>query len=301
MRTTMRYSFEPVAACDMCGSTRFRMLGMRLGASQGLNPRKAEGIAVTVKRCRDCSLIFPDPLPVPANLADHYDLPPDDYWTTVEPWTPDYFASQIDDAKRLLPFRPGMTALDIGVGQGKGMRSLVHADFDAWGIEPSEPFRAFAIDSNGLDPDRVQLAPIEDAEFTAGQFDFITFGAVLEHLAHPSAALERAFAWLKPGGLLHAEVPSSKWLGSRLINSWFRMMGTNYVTHLSPMHAPFHLFEFAPASFVANGQRLGYSIAEHQFDACGSRHIPDLLRPLLRSLMVRTGTAMQLTVYLRKE
>jgi hypothetical protein len=64
----MRYEFKPVESCNMCGSTDFRMLGMRLSASQGLRPRRAEGIAVPVKRCLDCGLVFPDPQPVPENL-----------------------------------------------------------------------------------------------------------------------------------------------------------------------------------------------------------------------------------------
>ncbi len=301
MQTTMRYAFEPAPACAMCGGGEAKLLGLRLNSSQGLRPRRAQGIAVSVKRCRDCGLIFADPLPVPADLADHYGRPPDDYWAKVEPWTPDYFASQVADAKRLLPFQPGMTALDIGVGQGKAMRSLIHGGFDAWGVEPSEPFRAFAIDKNGLDPDRVQLAKMEEAEFAPGQFDFITFGAVLEHLLDPSVALERALGWLKPSGLLHAEVPSSNWLPARLANAYYRLMGTTFVTHLSPMHVPFHLFEFTPASFIANGRRLGYTLAEHRFDAVGFTNVPKPLYRPLRSIMARTGTGMQLIAYLRKQ
>ena len=93
----MRYDFRPVPACNMCGSASFALLGMRLGAHQGFNPRQAEGIAVPVKQCRSCGLIFADPQPVPANLTDHYGLPPEDYW--ADPghwdWTPDYFAREI--------------------------------------------------------------------------------------------------------------------------------------------------------------------------------------------------------------
>jgi SAM-dependent methyltransferase len=296
----MRYEFRPAPACAMCGSGGASLLGLRLNTSQGLRPRRAQGIAVSVKRCRDCGLIYADPLPVPDRLADHYDLPPEDYWAAVEPWTPDYFARQVADAKRLLPFTPGMKALDVGVGLGKAMRSLVHGGFDAWGMEPSEPFRTFAVEKTGVDPDRIQLAPLEEAVYPAGQFDFITFGAVLEHLVDPSAALERAFGWLRPGGLLHAEVPHSDWLVARLVNAWFRLMGTTYVTNISPMHVPFHLFEFTPASFGCNGRRLGYSIAEQRIDAWQIPHFPKLLHPLLRWVMARTGTGNQLTVYLRK-
>src|SRR5205085_2091982 len=76
-------------------------------------------------------------------------------------------------------------------------------------------------------------------------FDFITFGAVLEHLYHPAACLEKALQWLKPEGILQVEVPSSKHLVSKLINIYFTLIGTNFVTNISPMHAPFHMYEFS--------------------------------------------------------
>jgi hypothetical protein len=63
---------------------------MRLSASQGLTPRKAEGIAVPVKRCNDCGLIFSDPQPIPENLSDHYGVPPDEYWNSEPRWAPEY-------------------------------------------------------------------------------------------------------------------------------------------------------------------------------------------------------------------
>lgn len=137
----MRYDFRPVAACNMCGSSQLKMLGMRLSSSQGLSPRKAKGVAVPVKQCVTCGLIFAGVPPVPERLADHNGIPPEDCWGDIPEWTPDYFSRQIAAAKRLIDFQPGMKALDIGVGSGGAVLSLEHADFEAWGLEPSEPFR----------------------------------------------------------------------------------------------------------------------------------------------------------------
>lgn len=291
----MRYDFSPVRHCNMCGGTRSTMLGMRLSASQGANPRKAEGIAIPVKRCRDCGLIYSDPLPIPENLSDHYGLPPEEYWSEEAlTWTPDYFSRQIEAAKQLLSFVPKMRALDIGIGLGKGMRSLSAAGFDSWGIEPSAPFRSKAIELMGVDPDRIQLTEMEMAQFEPETFDFVTFGAVLEHLYDPKGAVERAMRWLKPGGVLHAEVPSSNHLIAKLVNFYFRIRGTNYVTHISPMHSPFHLYEFTLDSF------RDYVVARHWHDVCAIYHFPKLLHPPLRWWMARSNTGMQLTVYLRK-
>jgi SAM-dependent methyltransferase len=296
----MRYDFRPVAGCDMCGSRRFTMLGMRLNASQGRSPGSAPGIAVSVKQC-ECGLIFADPQPVPDNLAAHYGMPPEDYWKPERfAWTPAYFANEIETAKRLLDFAPGMKALDVGVGVGLAMTSLNRAGFDSWGIEPSEPFREKAIAMLGLDPGRIQLAPMEKADLPSASFDFITFGAVLEHLYSPSLALERALHWLRPGGIIQLEVPSADHFVARLINLFFRLRGTNFVTHLSPMHPPFHLYEFTLETFRRNAARLGYEIAHHDYRVCTIFHLPKMLHPVLRWWMDRTDTGMQLTVYLRK-
>src|SRR5206468_2481748 len=126
---------------------------------------------------------------------------------------------------------------------------------------PSEPFYERAIQN--VPPDRVQMATVEEAEFAPESFDFITFGAVLEHLYSPRQALDRAMGWLKPGGIIHAEVPSADYFIAKLFNAYFRLRGTNFVTHLSPMHAPFHLYEFTPKSF----QR--YKMAELHHFVCG--------------------------------
>lgn len=303
MPTQFTYTFVPVAECDMCGAGpgKHRLMGLRLNTSQGRSPKSASGIAVSVRRCSECGLVFADPRPVPADIGDHYGAPAEDYWPPdYFDYDPTYFGEQIADVKRLIDFRPGMRALDIGAGLGKCMRSLGNAGFEAYGIEPSEPFHRKAISEMGADPQRLELATLEEARFDKESFDFITFGAVLEHLQEPSKAIERALEWLKPGGLIQIEVPSSDHLVSKIINAYFALRGTSYVTNISPMHAPFHLYEFTLRSFEKNGARLGYGIAHHRYDVCAVMNLPRVIHPVLRWWMGRTDTGMQLTVYLRK-
>ena len=297
----LHYSFSPVAACNMCGAApdRFRMMGMRLNRSQGLNPRAAAGIAVAVKKCRNCDLVFADPQPLPADFAEHYGHP-DDYWESgYFDSDPAYFAQEIAEAKALLPYAPGMRALDIGAGIGKAMQALQAAGFEAFGIEPGAEFRDVAL-KRGLSADRLGLGGVEEAQFPDQHFDFITFGAVLEHLQSPSESIERALNWLKPNGIIQLEVPSSAHLIPRLINLYFTLRNTNYVTNTSPMHPPYHLFEFGLRSFQRHGARAGYAIASHRYSVCDIFHLPRITHPILRWYMARTSTGMQLTAYLRK-
>lgn len=262
-----------------------------------MRPRRAEGVGIPVKRCRDCGLVYSDPLPVPHDISDHYGVPPQSYWHedgSHYRWEPEHFSRQIGAAKRLIAFQPGMTALDIGVGLGKATKSLAFAGFDVWGCEPSEPFRAKAIEMMGIDPARIQFTTVEEAHYPAAFFDFITFGAVLEHLYDPKAALDRAIGWLKPGGVLQVEVPNSNWLIAKLLNVYFRLRGTNYVTNISPMHSPFHLYEFTLDSF------RDFEVAEHWFDPCNTIYFSKPFERVVQRYMKATDTGMQLNVFLRK-
>ncbi|RBP07345.1 methyltransferase family protein [Roseiarcus fermentans] len=287
----------------MCGASpgRSKVLGMRLDRSIGRWPRAKRGIAVSVCRCGVCGLVYSDPQPQPRSVQDHYGIPPETYWRSITSEVPEsYFASQIAIAKRLVHFTSGMSALDIGVGLGNATVQLSRAGFHVHGVEPSTPFRSFALERTGLSADRIRNASIETAEFQPSSFDFITFGAVLEHLYDPAGCLARAMRWLKPDGILHVEVPSSDHLISKLINLYFKAAGSSFVTNLSPMHSPFHLYEFTRSSFVLNGAGAGYEVVESAIDVCSIYHFPRWSHGLLRKIMVSSDTGMQLTVWLKK-
>ncbi len=298
------YHFIRQAACPMCGAdlSRCTMHGLRLNRSQDLNPRRKPGIAVSILRCRICGLLFPDPVPVPDQLEDHYGMPPETYWqgAMLDP-EPGTFRREIEAAKRLLPGCQTIRALDIGMGVGKAARVMRAAGFDVWGMEPSRPFFERAISFLGDDPARFQHAAPETARFPEQWFDFVTFGAVLEQLHDPDAALVRALRWLRPGGIVHAEVPNATYLVARLLNLWFRLVGTTFVSNVSPMHPPFHITEFTERSFRLHGARRGHALVHSWIDVGRDPNLPAILAPLLGAVMARTGIGMQMTVFLRKE
>jgi SAM-dependent methyltransferase len=299
----MRYTFKPMTHCNMCGApaSEHRLLGRRLNGPQGAFPRKVRGITVSVMKCRRCDLIFPDPMPVPFHLQDHYGVPPEAYWKEEYfQVSPAYFGGVVQRFKQLRSFQTGMAALDIGAGLGKAMIALERAGFDAHGLEPSMPFRERAINRMGRDPERLRGGGIEEAEYPESTFDFITFSAVLEHLYDPSASIAKAMRWLRPGGLVHVEVPSSRWLVHRLINTAYRLQGTGFVANISPMHPPYHLYEFDVKSFRSNGAATGYGIAFSEHMVCAT-YMPRILDPVLVPLMKARGTGMQLSIWLAKD
>lgn len=298
-----RYIFEEVTACEMCGddSQEHIVLGQRLNKSQGYSPKKKTGISVSVMKCTKCDLIYAQPIPVPFDIQDHYGSTPESYWKPhYFEWKPEYFSGPVNLIKKLLPFKENMKALDIGAGLGKCMISLEKAGFETFGVEPSKPFFERAISHMGISAEKLKLGMIEDIDYPDETFDFVNFGAVFEHMYHPAENLKRALKYLKPNGIIRIEVPSSKHFVAKLINLYYRLRGTNYVTHISPMHKPFHLYEFGLKSFQELGYKLGYKMEYHQYDVCSIHSIPKIFHPVLAKYMEWTKTGMQLTVYLRK-
>ena len=111
---------------------------------------------------------------------------------------------------------------------------------------------------------------------------------------------DEASNWLNKDGIVHIEVPSSRNLIAKIINVYYRLIGTNYVTHLSPMHSPFHLYEFDLDSFKLMSKRLDFEIEYYEFGVGSIYFIPKILHPLVRWYLNKTNTGNVLTVYLRK-
>jgi ubiquinone/menaquinone biosynthesis C-methylase UbiE len=285
--------------CDSKTSSH-KLLGRRLNQSQGFFPSKKRGISTTIFKCTVCGLIYANPLPIPLDLQDHYGVPPEEYWKK-EYFILDenYFREGIESFKRLQAFQPGMKALDIGAGLGKQMKALEKAGFEVYGFEASRPFYERAISQMNISPEKLKYGMLEEMEYPSEFFDFISFGAVLEHLYDPSRSIMRALNWLKPSGLIHIEVPSSRWLINNMINKVYSLTLKDYVGNISPMHEPYHLYEFSLESFKLNGEKNNYSIAHHEYYVCDT-YLPSFLDRIASEIMKRTETGMQLTVWLRK-
>lgn len=288
----------------MCGAPEkaFQLMGKRLDGSQGLFPSRQTGISVSVVKCKNCGLIFSNPQPIPNKIGDHYDMDPVDYWKEdYFKIDPKYFLNEIEWLKTLQPNSNSIKrkSLDIGAGLGKQMIALESAGYDTYGIEPSKQFYDMAIKKMGINQKKLHLSSIEEATFENDSFDFISFGAVLEHLRDPANSLNKALSLLKQDGLIHIEVPSSKWLTSRILNFLYRVRGLDYVTNLSPMHPPFHLYEFSLDSFIMNGKILGYGVVDQAYYVCPT-YLPTFLDPIIRPIMKYTNTGMQLCIWLKK-
>lgn len=304
MKKKLHYYFEYIDHCEMCGDsiTNHKILGQRLNQSQGIRPKSKFGVTTSVMRCTSCGLIYTNPMPIPYSIQDHYGIPPEDYWKpSYFQIEKDYLAGQINTFKSLQNFKAGMRALDVGTGIGKGMIALSEAGFDTHGFEASKPFYEHAIKTMGIPAGKLQLGMIEDVDYESSSFDFINFGAVLEHFYNPALCVARGMKWLKSGGIMHIEIPSSDYLMSKVINTYYRFLGTRYVTNLSPMHEPFHLYEFNVKSFESLAKKLDFKIVHHEFYVCSAAPFPKFMHGLVNYIMKKTNTGMQLAIWLQKK
>lgn len=286
----------------MCGSpsSGHKVIGNRKNGRQGFRPQLHSGFCVSIRQCSNCELIYPDPMPMPASLDQHYGVDVSNYWK------PEYLEvdpndlwPQLNDLKQLRSYTSTPRALDIGAGIGKHLVTLKRAGYDTWGIEPSSSFHRYAIDKMGMDPEKYLHASVEQAELPAASFDFIYMGAVFEHLYDPDAVLQRVLNWLAPNGLIFIEVPNARWLMATLTDFAYKIRGMDYTVHLSPLHSPFHIYEFSEKTFRLHAKRRGYKIELIRLYQ-GPTYAPKFLDPILHRWMQSTGTGMQLGVWISR-
>lgn len=287
--------------CPACQSKDGQLFhGRRASKRGGLFPWRVAGVDLPVFRCQTCQLIYSNPLPVPISLSQHYGMDPEKYWSdSYFQLDPNIFQSEAQVIESLIPETKQLKFLDIGAGIGKVMRSMINRGWDTWGIEPGDLFHNAAIRKGGISEDRLFKSSIENARFENDFFDVISFGAVVEHLPDPFMCLNKSLDWLRPGGIIHIEVPSSNWLISKLYRLSQKCMGSQYVTNLSPLHVPYHLHEFSHKSFELLPFANRFSVARHQYFPCNT-YLPKGLSWLAGKYMSMTNTGMQLVIYLRK-
>jgi SAM-dependent methyltransferase len=115
--------------------------------------------------------------------------------------------------------------LDVGCGNGGFLKHLEGCSFDAHGLEPVKE----AVDAANQAGLQVTQGNILTDSLVPENYDVVTLWHVFEHIKDPSAALNRIYTILKPGGVLVMSMPN--------VNSVAAQLGRKYWFHLdSPRH-----------------------------------------------------------------
>ena len=244
--------------CDLCSSDSHR----RLATCK--DRRYPTGYSGYLVKCNGCGLISTYPKPPEDEIGAYYQESYAVYRVTGDKFRfssllrtalargsqlPEFLRKPILTAYNFAAFRslpdmePGRV-LDVGAGVGDFLANLRDLGWQVHGVEPSAR-AAESARERGLD---VLEGTILHSQLQDATFDLITFWHVLEHIHSPTAALNRAFELLKPGGKLMVAVPNWKSVKRRVLHDgWWRM------------ETPRHLYHFTPST-------LSRALSEANFD-----------------------------------
>ena len=214
------------------------------------------GIPIKTVCCARCGLIFVNPRPNEAWIADFYRNHYRELYEEVTTPTREYAERPIMTWKHtqaiqlvsaFLPDRGNL--LDIGAAEGTFLR-LFRDEFADWqlaGIEPNARFVEFAKEEYGIDGIEVGLFPkdLENSE----NFDLIHTSHVLEHILDPLAFLAACRERLADRGLIYVEVPNA-----------LNFRKSHRSAHIA------HLFHYDPHSLHALLAKAGFEVLELRDD-----------------------------------
>ncbi len=241
-----------------------------------LDSKAADGtrLAVRLVECPECSHVFLNPVPEPAELAPFYES---DYHVFADQLpSPDEIRRMVAGAKEAgsynhAPVVPGGRYLDVGCGLGTMVASMAALGMEATGVEPSEIAVRRAREA-GCD---VHHGLLEEAGLPDETFDVVSMYHVLEHAPDPIALLRECRRVMKPDGCLVVGVPNYDSMVRHLVGRCW-----------SALDPPRHLHHFRRGSLQAASERAGLSLRSVETESIG-RHVQgELCRWLRRYALV---------------
>jgi len=232
--------------CNLCGS--------------GENRKLFEKDGFTVVECRNCSLVYLNPMPKDDYIENLYD---EDYYTGrgFDRYNELLNKHLRRDSKiisrwfarfKLIEFAYGRKGkiLDMGCAFGDFLKIAKDNDWDTYGIEISS-FPCESLVEN-FGKEHISRLPIDKGfDFEKSSFDVVTMTEVIEHLRDHDKAIKNAYSLLKEGGMFvvqTSDITSGK--ARRLCSSW---------KYILP---PGHLYYFSKKTLRTLLEKNGFEIVK---------------------------------------
>jgi len=239
--------------CKICGST-----DARLHHDQGY--RK-------LYRCHGCGLVYVHPLP---SWQEKEDIETKAFDAEMLTDTVDFFdayGSDFSEDNVIKAFRRAVSLigkqtrpgriLDVGPGTGVFLHLCREAGWEPLGIDITERSARTALAEFQIP---VDVGNFFHYDYEPESFDCISMNDVLEHSLDPVEFLERAYALLKPGGIVSIAVPSQNSLFTLLVDIWVWLggMGKSYL--LDRLYVAPHIYYFGPRQLRMTMERAGFEL-----------------------------------------
>jgi SAM-dependent methyltransferase len=236
--------------CVVCGSSDIQLFLRTRDRHFG---SKGE---YNLSRCRQCGLIFIDPMLSESELGKLY---PNDYYSYQPVVTDKSWLRKVAKGLFRMPIpthdpafpSPG-AVLDIGCGSGEYMLQMRRKGWRVFGVELS---RAAAITGRkeGLEIFHGTLA---EAAFPDRFFDYVRANHSFEHMPNPHEVLAEISRILKPSGKLFVGVPNSTSVEFRIFKQ--------YWWHLC---APVHVYGYSLRTLRSILIQHGFRVMKTHFNS----------------------------------
>lgn len=228
-----------IKSCPVCGKDENRFLGMRGGKFQ----RDGLGIESKIIQCLSCSLIYPNPFPIPENLESLYG-DTNDYFSKKESWelrSKTYESLVKEFINKINCKNKKIELLDVGAGRGEFCQAaLSFPEVECTGVEVSHGSIKYAAEK-GITLYKKSLIDLIDE---GKKFDGIVLNAVLAHVHEPGKLIEEASILLNEGGFIYIDTPNEPNLLTMLGNLFNKLALNKAVYNLNPTWQPYCVFGF---------------------------------------------------------
>jgi SAM-dependent methyltransferase len=238
--------------CPLCGANDYRLRYPATASfTDEMNPNKGHCTNLDLSRhgdivqCRQCSMVYNNPQPEPAELLNIYKNVKDPLYLEEVQARECTFKRSLDQVHRFT--KPPGKILDVGCFTGTFMKVAAAEGWEVEGVELSS-WAAGIARKAGIGT--IYEHPLEQLSLPKNRFDVITLWDVIEHVVQPVDMLKAAGSLLKPGGILA--------FSTHMVDSMAaRLLGKRY-----PFFMELHLVHFSRSTAVRMLNEQGYELLD---------------------------------------
>ena len=228
--------------------------------------------------CKDCKLIFQNPLPTVERLAT-------DFLTQKARWhlrlNKDLIKIKrprkdfVKIINTLINMGSNGNLLDVGCSNGELMFLAKEKGFDVYGVEINKDSAKIAAD-NGLD---VFVGKLQTANFPSDYFSVICLMGVIEDIPDPALLLQECWRILKKDGIMVITTLNTDcfWVkATKKLNAWFEFPWSVIIPY-------YRIFIFSDANLKDLLLRSKFNVKNIEYSSVSLRHELGAVRWLLKS------------------